>query len=184
VKGEILESRPLQKGRSRIFAHRVRFVDVSQPVRDSIELHCTQHAVPIDQLRLRNAGQPRVRKKGIVRNVRSERRRRVDLPVQLDLDDGRTPGGTRGRLAFMEDVSPSGARLVTDEPIAPGTLVHFAVPGTRIRGRGRTVFSRAMPTPLGVRFSVGVQRAGAGLPSDTLQGWRPIKRVAELIRGK
>jgi cellulose synthase (UDP-forming) len=184
VKGEILESKPLQKGRSRIFVHRVRFVDVPQPVRDSIELHCTQHSVPIDQLRLRNASQPRARKKGLARNVRSERRRRVDLPVLLDLDDGRTPGGERGRLAFMEDVSPSGARLVTDEPIAPDTLVHFIVPGTRIRGHGRTVFSRALHTPIGVRFSVGVQRVGAGLQSDTTPGWRPMKRAAELILGR
>jgi hypothetical protein len=36
--------------------------------------------------------------------------------------------------------------------------VHFEVPGTRVRGTGKVVFARAIETPIGVRFAVGVQR--------------------------
>jgi hypothetical protein len=75
----------------------------------------------------------------------------------------RRPGEKRRReqVALLEEVSASGARLVTDHPLPPGTPLEYEVPGTGIRGRGRVVFARVFESPVGTRFALGVQRLGA-----------------------
>jgi hypothetical protein len=66
-------------------------------------------------------------------------------------------------MAFLEDLSESGARLVMDRPVSPGTPIRFRVPGTSTERTGKVVFSRAIETPIGVRYAVGVAHTGGPL---------------------
>jgi cellulose synthase (UDP-forming) len=133
------------------------FLDLPMNVRDQIELHCMQHAVPLEQSQY-SIQSPRFFDRTVdwVRNARREKRRSVRMPATVTVGNGRKRG--KQRVGFLEEISEGGARLVMDEPIAPHSVVHFEVPGTRIRGTGRVVFARAIETPIGVRFAVGVQR--------------------------
>ncbi len=184
VMGEVMHAEQLGKKKSRIFVHGVQFKDVPLNVRDAIELHCTHHAVPIWQLRYRTAVQLFARAQDWGRNTRGERRRRINLPAHVTVSkEARGVKGPLERIAFMEDISRNGARLILDEPLPPDTLVRFQIPGTEIRGRGRTVFSKAMETPLGVRFVVGVRRLAKEGTKPAQRRPRPLQRLADRIVG-
>ncbi|HEX7239305.1 MAG TPA: glycosyltransferase [Longimicrobiaceae bacterium] len=157
VDGEVVHSQQIEDPSLPMFRCGVRFHDVPFAVRDAIELHCTQHAVPLEHSRYRSTLRLLARTTGWMRDSRSERRRPVRLPARvLTAGTREAPGGKR--TAFLEEISEGGARLVMDEPVAPGTPIRFRVPGTSIRGRGHAVFSRATETPIGVRFAIGVAR--------------------------
>jgi cellulose synthase (UDP-forming) len=167
VKGRVLYSAPVREKEKRgkaarqapaavpAFRSGIAFTDLPMNVRDQIELHCTSHSVPLEQ------SQYSIRSPGVLertldwmRNSRREQRRSVRMPATVLV--GRKRG--RHRVAFLEEISAGGARLVMDEPVPPHTLLHFEVPGTGVRGTGRVVFARAIETPIGTRFAVGVQR--------------------------
>jgi cellulose synthase (UDP-forming) len=153
-------------GRGSLHTHGVRFQDVPLNVRDAIELHCTQHAVPIWQNQFRTAFDLAARTRQWFRNSRDERRTRVRLPATLTVEKGaRGVKGPATRLAFLEEVSRRGARLIVDEPVPPGTRVCFRVPDGGVEGEGHVVFSRALETSLGVRFALGVRRSDGAKPS-------------------
>lgn len=172
VPGTVLYSAPVQppkEGRRQRRAARanpvpaayragIAFGELPMNVRDKIELHCTQHSVPLEQSQY-SITAPGLLERTMdwVRNHRREQRRAVRMPATVFVG-GR--GKKRGRQAtgFLEEISAGGARLIMDAPVAPHTTVHFEVPGTRVHGSGRVVFARAIETPLGVRFAVGVQR--------------------------
>ena len=168
VKGKVLrcEVDDAESGTHRIG---VAFEGLPMNVRDQIELHCTQHAVPLEQSLYRFAGAGiGVLEKPInwVLSTRQGRRKRVNLPARISVG-GRVRGERRlEQVALLEEVSEGGARLMIDTPFPPGTPIEYHVPGTAIRGRGRVVFARALETPLGVSFAVGVARqsdsAGTG----------------------
>jgi hypothetical protein len=61
-------------------------------------------------------------------------------------------------MGLLEEESVGGVRLILEEPVEPGSIMRWDVPGTTISGRGTVVFSRAMESPLRVSFIVGVQR--------------------------
>ena len=65
---------------------------------------------------------------------------------------------------LLEELSRSGARLLMDTPFAPGTRLRFEVPGTAVKSEGEVVFSRAIESPLKVRFSIGVRLQPVGQP--------------------
>jgi hypothetical protein len=168
VKGSVLrcEVDDRESGTYRVGA---AFHDLPMNVRDQIELHCTQHAVPLEQSLYRFAGAGiGVLEKPInwVLSTRQGRRKRVNLPARIVVGALKQGARRREQVALLEEVSEGGARLMTDTPFAPGTPIEYHVPGTEIRGRGRVVFARALETPLGVSFAVGVARqtgsAGAG----------------------
>ncbi|MFL5382704.1 MAG: glycosyltransferase [Longimicrobiaceae bacterium] len=171
VKGSVLRCESMG-GAGEPLTHRigVAFHDVPMNVRDQIELHCTQHAVPLEQslYRFAGAGMSLLEKPvNWVLSTRHGKRRRVNLPARITVGSARQGGRRREQVALLEEVSEGGARLMTDTPFAPGTMIEYQVPGTVIRGRGRVVFARALETPLGVSFAVGIARqpapaAGAG----------------------
>jgi cellulose synthase (UDP-forming) len=152
-----------QKGKQGYWRMGVRFQDVPVNVRDQIELHCTQHAVPLEQSLYgfaSTAGLGLVsRAFGWLTSTRRERRETVNLPARVTVSV-RRPGEKRRReqVALLEEVSASGARLVTDVPLAPGTPLEYEVPGTDIRGRGHVVFARVFETPVGTSFALGVKK--------------------------
>lgn len=165
VRAKVLHSVPVEgkrKGKpaGSFFRTGVQFLDVPLQTRDAIELHCTQHAVPLEQSQYSiSFGHLLDRPVSWFRNTRQERREPVGMPAKVVLGQ-RRPGERRQteRVGVLEEVSASGARLVMDAPVVPGTPIRFGVPGTGIEGRGRVVFTRSIETPLGVRFAVGVRR--------------------------
>jgi hypothetical protein len=167
VKGRVLRCEDdAQSGTHRVG---VAFQELPMNVRDQIELHCTQHAVPLEQslYRLAGAGLGVLEKPfSWVLSTRHGRRKRVNLPARITVGAQKQGSRRREQVALLEEVSEGGARLMTDSPFPPGTPIEYHVPGTAIRGRGRVVFARALETPLGVSFAVGVARqtepAGGG----------------------
>src|SRR4051812_18214178 len=130
----------------------VAFRELPMNVRDQVELHCTQHAVPLEQslYRFAGAGMGGVLEKPFswVLSTRHGRRKRVNLPARITVGAQKNDGRRREQVALLEEVSEDGARLMIDTPFAPGTPIEYHVPGTAIRGRGRVVFARALETPL------------------------------------
>ena len=160
VKGSVLRCE-VDDRESGTYRVGVAFHDLPMNVRDQIELHCTQHAVPLEQslYRLAGAGMGLLEKPfAWVLSTRQGRRKRVNLPARISVGGRKSGDRRREQVALLEEVSEGGARLMTDAPFAPGTQIEYSVPGTEIRGRGRVVFARALETPLGVSFAVGVAR--------------------------
>jgi hypothetical protein len=91
-------------------------------------------------------------------NIRGERRYRVQLPARVSIEDDDGEQTQVEGLALLEDVSPSGARLLMETPVTPGRVVNFEVPGTSFSGKGRAVFNRILESPMRARFVVGLGR--------------------------
>jgi len=150
-----------------VHTHGVAFGEMAIEVRDAIELHCTQHAMPIWRMRYRQSIDIVTRASELVRNLRRERRRLVGLPARVSLSDGSDDVAVElPDMLILEEISRHGARLVGDAPIAPGTAVSFDVPGAHLSGRGTVRHVRAMETPMAVLFTIGIELSQAtGLAS-------------------
>ena len=151
-----------------VYLHGVVFRDMPLEMRDAIELHSAHHAIPEARQRYRQSID--VVENAVQRftNPREGRRRVVALPALMSVttEEGETELG----MGLLEDESRSGVRLILENPIEPGTVVRWDVPGTTISGRGVVIFSRAMESPLRLSFVVGVQRLEE--PSEFLATWR------------
>ncbi|MEP6992748.1 MAG: glycosyltransferase [bacterium] len=139
-----------------VYSHGVEFQDMSLSDRDAIELHSAHHAIPDSRQRYRQSID--VVENAVQRftNPRLSRRRVIALPalVSAMTDSGDTALG----IGLLEEESRTGVRLVLDNPVEPGTVVQWDVPGTTMVGRGVAIFSRAMESPLRATFVVGVER--------------------------
>jgi hypothetical protein len=158
----------------RIFSHGVAFGTMPIEVRDSIELHCTQHSMPIWRQRYRQSIDIVTRASEVVRNTRRERRRIVRLPahVTIQLDDE----GAIARLPEMfivEDLSARGAQLIGDVPLTPGARVSFEVPGAAVTAAGIVRHVRPLETTMGVLYTMGVELTVDSV--ERLQGMEPQK---------
>ncbi|MDP9349649.1 MAG: glycosyltransferase, partial [Gemmatimonadota bacterium] len=135
VSGTVVHSEPVPGAVASMFRTGVRFHDVPMDARDAIELHCAHHAVPLEKAMYGEEIPLLSRTTRWMRDARSEPRRSVHLPARVWI--GRTQRGGEEvgkRMGFLQDVSASGARLVLDEPVPPGSPVRYYVPGTDIRG--------------------------------------------------
>jgi cellulose synthase (UDP-forming) len=157
VNGRVVHTRLIRRnGDEPSHAYGVEFDSLTAATRDAIELHCTQHAVPLkrqhygESLNIGGAFQ-----RWLAGN-RSERRVRHKLPARLTIRS-RSSDATHHELGLIEDVSPGGARLMMDTPVAPGALIEYDAPGASLGGVGMVVAVRAFETEMGVRFSVGLQ---------------------------
>ncbi|HEY1953538.1 MAG TPA: glycosyltransferase [Gemmatimonadaceae bacterium] len=157
VTGEIVHVERGSTGDNTIYTHGVRFDDLPIETRDAIELHCTHHSVPMWRMKYRQSVNLVGRAVEMLANIRGERRHQVKLParVTLETDD---PAGPTETLALLEDMSPGGARLLMEMPVAPNSIVNFEVPGTTFSGKGRVVFNRILESPMKTRFIVGIGR--------------------------
>ncbi|MDB4951014.1 MAG: cellulose synthase [Gemmatimonadetes bacterium] len=182
VRGTVLHCERVETAGTRVFRCGVRFDAMPVNARDAIELHCTQHAVPSEQSQYHIGSPLLVRTLEWMRNVRRDPRRRVRLPARVALR-GReqTSPATREHAATLEELSRNGARLVMSHPVSPGTPITFRVPGTKIQRSGRVVFSHAIETPIGVRFSVGVERDRPSRPAPSTE--RSVTRAAHRAGG-
>ncbi|MBI4410009.1 MAG: glycosyltransferase [Gemmatimonadetes bacterium] len=181
--GVIVHRQARQTRHGPVYAHGVRFEGLSLDDRDAIELHCTQHAAPARRLRYRDASDLF---NGAVRwiyDARSDRRRVVRLPVRISLEAPDGPAALG--LGLLEDVSRRGARLQLGHPLPPGARIGYEIPGSEIAGAGVVVFTRALETPLGVQFTVGVKLdvvAATGRSWRRLGAARLVRRVQSLTR--
>jgi cellulose synthase (UDP-forming) len=155
ARGRVVHVEPTQTAYGTIYLHGVRFSAMPLEDRDAIELHCTQHSVPMWRKRYRQSLDFFSKATEIMRNSRGERRRLVQLPAQLRIQTSDLQSEMGAGL--LEEVSEYGARLLVENPIAPGTAVSFDVPGTRISGSGTVVFSQALESPMSVRFIIGLK---------------------------
>jgi hypothetical protein len=137
-----------------VYMHGVAFDTLPAKVRDTIELYCTQHSMPMWRIRYRQSIDILTRAGEVMSNFRGGRRRLVGLPAMVRTT---TDGAPRTRMFILEDVSDSGARLIGDSLIPPGTSVSFTVPGTVVKGAGTVRHVQTLQTPLAVLFSLGVE---------------------------
>jgi hypothetical protein len=157
VTGNVMHIEKGMTAGTQVYTHGVQFVDMPIEIRDAIELHCMHYSVPMWRMKYRQSQNLLSKAAEFVANVRGERRYLVQLParVMIESQDGKPP--VEG-LALLEDVSPGGARLLMEIPVAPQTAVTFEVPGTSFSGTGRVMFNRALESPMKVRFVVGLSR--------------------------
>lgn len=154
VRGRVVHVTREAAGHGTVFVHGLQFEEIPVTVRDAVELHCTQHTVPIWRKRYRQSVDVLARASEVMRNLRAVKRVRVQLPARLVVGEGDeqiTGGG------LLEEISVRGARLLVETTIVPGTPIQFDVPGTGITGSGTVVFSSALESPMSVRFTIGVQ---------------------------
>ena len=171
VEGEVVRVGERQSRHGSIYIHGVQFVDLPVTTRDAIELHCAHHAVPTWRARYRQSMPVFLHAFERFSDLRIGRRRVVQLPAIVHAMDGVDAHAPLGD-AMLEETSDSGARLVLENPVEPGTRVRYEVPGTGISGSGTVIFNRAFESPANVRFAVGVRRDRAPSAHGWMIPWR------------
>ena len=160
--GTVLRAAPHRTRFGEVFEYAVRFNDdLPISTRDAIELHCTQHSVPFWQRRYRQSTQFFSHLSERFRDLRIAGRRQVRLPAVVRFAlPGVELSSAHPSLALLEEVSSTGARIIMDHPVTPGSVLRFEVQGSTVRGEGVVVFNRAFKSPRQVAYAVGVYTAG------------------------
>ena len=167
VSGEVrhVHVEPSQFGA--IYMHGVEFSELPIDVRDAIELHCTNHAMPAWRQKYRQSIDILTRANEIIRNLRGQKRRLAGLPARITIGNA---AASAGPMMILEEMSEGGARVIGGDPISPGTRVHFEVPGVDVRGSGVVRHVQMLPTQTNSLFSMGIELDGARVP----RGWRSL----------
>jgi cytoskeletal protein CcmA (bactofilin family) len=173
VTGRLVNRRAQETPYGTVHIQGIEFEDLTVEARDAIELHCAQHATPLERQRYDQAPA-----RWRLRNIRGETRVSVGMPAEVFVGprEGRLIG-----LALLEDVSPVGARIVIDHPVQPDSIVRLAIPGTTLDVTGKVVFVHALETSLGMRFVVGMNstaESAAGSVRDRLAWFTGILELA------
>ncbi len=140
--------------------HGVQFGAMPVEDRDAIEMHCTQYSVPMWRKRYRQSLDLFAWTNELMHNARGRRRVSVQLAANVRVAASES-GPAEDVGGLLEEISDTGARLILERPIAPGSTVTFSVPGTALQGSGQVVFATVTESPMSVRFSVGVSLTGA-----------------------
>ena len=156
VTGQVMHVERGNTGGNTVYTHGVHFDDLPIETRDAIELHCTHHSVPMWRMKYRQSVNLVGRTVEMLANIRGEKRYRVKLPARVIVEED--SGEETEGLALLEDMSPRGARLLMETPVAPNSIINFEVPGTTFSGKGRVVFNRILESPMKTRFVVGIGR--------------------------
>jgi cellulose synthase/poly-beta-1,6-N-acetylglucosamine synthase-like glycosyltransferase len=155
VRGAIEDVRRAPSVGTAVWLHDLALREMPVEVRTAIEIHCTHHAVPFKQLQYHSSGRLFGSPEDRPAETPRDPRHLIRLPIVMTGLEGAAPGSRR-ELGVLEELTPTAARLITSEPAPPGTIVTFEVPGTALHGRGPSILSRALHTPLGVRFLVTI----------------------------
>ena len=164
VTGAVTRTTPVQRSVGLFHEHGVAFDELPLATRDAIELHCAHHAIPLWRSRYRQSVNVFAHAYERLSDLRIGTRQRLELPALVRVLDAQGQELDVG-LALLEETSAAGARLLLEEPLTPGLRVEYAVPGTDIASWGTVVFSRALESPLTVRFAVGLSREREPRPS-------------------
>jgi cellulose synthase (UDP-forming) len=156
TRGRVAHVTARQTRHGTVYNHGVTFEELPLESRDAIELHCTHHAVPLWRQVYRQSVDPVARAMERFADMRVGRRRAVGLPalIRVEGEEGIIDLG----IGLLEEVSRQGARLMLENPVTPGTVLQYEVPGTTLKGRGTVVFNRAFESSLHVNFAVGLRR--------------------------
>ncbi len=160
-RGEVTHVTPTPTKYGTVFHHGVVFQDLPLATRDAIELHSAHHAIPAARQRFRQSLPLLDNMVERFVNPRQGERRRVALPALTSMAGEDGEGDTALGIGLLEEESDGGARFILDDPVEPGTMMRWEVPGTSIAGTGRVVFSRSIESPLRASFVVGVERENA-----------------------
>ena len=110
-----------------VHVHGLAFEDLSRESCDAIELHCAQHATPLERQRYaegaRSTGALRR-----LRNLRAQRRLPVGMPARVVV--GVNEASRELGVGLLEDISPQGARVLLDHPVAAGSVLKVQIPGS------------------------------------------------------
>lgn len=184
VRGRVVFREKQSEGRVELFRHGIRFEGLGRRELDLIAMHCTQHAVPASRFRFveivdlfRELGRS-------IRDPRRSRRRSVMLPAKVRLEgEPESPMLLDPeQAAVLEDTSGAGARLTLARPLEAGAEIRFDVADAGLKGAGRVAYCRPLPTAMGVRYLVGVERLPGSGPWVVLEKRREVsmRRVAML----
>jgi len=154
VAGEVRHVTEEQSRLGRVYMHGVEFEQLPIELRDKIELYCTQHSMRVWRMKYRQSIDMLTLANELLRNVRRRRRRIAGLPARVHVD---TAIGAAPARMILEEMSDSGARLVGDAPIAPGTAITFDVPGASVSGGGIVRHVQALHTNVAMLYSMGVE---------------------------
>lgn len=161
VRGRVVHRRESSTPYGTVHVHGVEFDRIGQEVRDAIELHCAQYATPLDRQRYAEGAQSPHGMLRRLRNLRSQRRVSVGMPARVVVG---VNGVTRELgVGLLEDVSPHGARVLLDHPVAAGSTMSIQIPGSDYDASGRVAFVRALETSVGMRFIVGFDTGSPGV---------------------
>lgn len=150
VTGRVVHVRRETAGGVTFFRHGVRFEAVADLAREAILIHVSLHAAPLAGERSAISDRALLP----ARDRRGDARTPIALPAELVVHE--PDGQLVDELAVLEDVSPAGARVVTERRIALGATVRFHVPGSGIDGAGSVAHVTPVTTPLGERYIVGL----------------------------
>ncbi|MBA3891050.1 MAG: glycosyltransferase, partial [Gemmatimonadaceae bacterium] len=153
VRGRLVRRSETPTPYGTVHVHGVEFTGLASDTRNAIELHCAQHATPLERQRYQ-IGDPEVPAAFRWRNLRRVTRVAVGLPVHVSAESA-TSAKPIG-MGLLENISPAGARMLLDHPVAPGSTLHLEVPGTAYSSRGRVVFVDTLESSVGLRFIVGM----------------------------
>jgi cellulose synthase (UDP-forming) len=158
--GEIRHVETEQTHLGSVYMHGIAFDPMPAQTRDSIELYCTQHSMPMWRMRYRQSIDILTRTREVIRNLRGHRRRLVGLPANVRVGSPIPGEPEMTRTFVLEEIGHGGARLIGDAPIPPGTDVSFTVPGSTLSGTGVVRHVQTLQTPVAVMFSMGVEFNG------------------------
>ena len=152
-----------------VYMHGVEFGDLPIEVRDAIELHCTQHAMPMWRLKYRQSIDIITRTHEVVRNLRGDRRRIIGLPATVSvMNESIGEMAELPQMVILEEMSTKGARIVGDAPVPPGSSIMVEVTGAPITLAGIVRHVRALETPIQVLFSMGIELSVQRVPDARL----------------
>ena len=161
IEGEVVHGERVESPHGAHYEYGVDFDPLPPSARDAIDLHCTQHAVPLHRVLFRDSTRPLEALRRMLTDPRRSNRRTVRVPAQVEYANGNGSGPSDGpseHLGYLEEVSDRGARLIVSVPPRPGGLVRFTTGDGATTGEGEAVAVHAMHTPMGVLFSVGLRR--------------------------
>jgi cellulose synthase (UDP-forming) len=136
-----------------VFVYGVEFEDLPAADRDAIDLHCAHHEVPAQRLAYEEKNQSLRKLARTLRDPRRERRRPINLPATITAEGF----GGEARLGYLVESSSTGARLVVDRHVPPGSRLRYDVAEADMSRGGVVASVRHMSTPMGTMYALGVR---------------------------
>jgi cellulose synthase (UDP-forming) len=139
-----------------VFVYGVEFDELESADRDAIDLHCAHHEVSLHRMTFSETSRTMDKVSRWLSDPRGSHRKTVNLPAYVSVDEeGWAP---EPHLGYLVEVSATGARLVMDRPVNPGSRVRYSVPEADLDVEGVVASVRALTTQIGTLYAVGVRR--------------------------
>jgi cellulose synthase (UDP-forming) len=155
VTGRVVHVRRDQAAGVSFYRHGVQLDEMAALAREAIAVHCAWHIAPLSAQRWLETIEPLDEALLWVRDRRRDERRTVALPLNLVILDRH--GQLSEDVGVLEDTSRSGARIIVEQQIDPGSIIRFEVPGGALHGAGTVAHATRLETPLGERCILGIR---------------------------